>query len=212
MKSDLDQLIEILEAEKKSLKRQIKDCISEFDYLLAYYHSEALSELSTRLNNLYLFKDPLYNEKLHWKAIKLRTEKRYFSEIKDKKLRSRMQERWKERIVEEEKKLREQEKKTSHFFADGQEIDDALFKLYNKECNAFQIIFGGDYAEKILLFSLEGNILFIELTFLEIHGDPDFVLDNRIPDPISGAGFNFDSERKAWIYKYDMTNLKAHGQ
>ncbi len=42
VKPQLDLLIAHLEAERKSLKRMIKEAASEGDNLIVYYHSEAL--------------------------------------------------------------------------------------------------------------------------------------------------------------------------
>ena len=63
VKPKLDLIIAHLEAERKSLKRMIKEANAEHDNLIVYYHSEALLELNRQLDVLYNFRDPHYNRK-----------------------------------------------------------------------------------------------------------------------------------------------------
>ena len=54
----LDELIQILEKEKKLLKKTIKEYLKEGDYRIAHKYSKGLGEVSSRLRILYLFRDP----------------------------------------------------------------------------------------------------------------------------------------------------------
>ena len=56
--ADLDELIQILEKEKRLLKRTINEHLTEGDYRVAYRYSKGLVEVSARLNILYQFRDP----------------------------------------------------------------------------------------------------------------------------------------------------------
>ena len=75
MKSDLDELIEILEAELKTLEAYIKVSVEESEYLNAHYHSQALFKIQSQLYGLYKLKDPLYNEKQQLEQMKKMFEK-----------------------------------------------------------------------------------------------------------------------------------------
>src|SRR6201999_3647880 len=111
-----------------SLERQIKNSLSESNYLITYYHSEALSLLSHQLHNLYLFKDPLHNEKMHLEHLENSFKKRpEHVKNKDKVSWKRIKERWQERIQNDKLQLMAKEKDLNKFFYDSQEIDDALF-------------------------------------------------------------------------------------
>jgi molybdenum cofactor biosynthesis enzyme MoaA len=63
MKSDLEQIIEYLEGESKSLELSMKESLSEFDYLYAHYQQEGLGRLNAHLDTLKQFKDFNYGKK-----------------------------------------------------------------------------------------------------------------------------------------------------
>ena len=56
--ADLDELIQILEKEKKLLKKTIKEHLKEGEYRVALRYSKGLAEVSARLRTLYQFRDP----------------------------------------------------------------------------------------------------------------------------------------------------------
>ena len=64
MKTDLDELIELLEIEELSLNKLIEDSLKERDYLTAHYHSVALNKIKDQLGIFNGFKGDLYNAKL----------------------------------------------------------------------------------------------------------------------------------------------------
>ena len=63
MKSELDELIELLEAELTTLKDYTKASVEDSEYLNAHYHSQASFKIQSQLGTLYKLRDPLYSEK-----------------------------------------------------------------------------------------------------------------------------------------------------
>jgi hypothetical protein len=207
MQTDLDLLIAALEAEQKTLKRQIKEYAAEADYLLAHYHSQALMELNSRLRNLYLFKDPLYAERKHWEDAVSRLKKMQPQYVKDKNMWKRRKARMSQRFANELAQIKEKEKYINHFFIDGQEIDDALFDLYKEKCNAFKLINADDQIG--LIFSIKENWLIIELELkTEYDFEPDFSVNSKVYNIFKGTGLNYSSKNNNWFYRYDMTDFK----
>jgi len=56
--ADLDELIQLLEKEKKLLKKNIRESVTEGDFLSAHKYSKGLSEVSSTLRVLYHFRNP----------------------------------------------------------------------------------------------------------------------------------------------------------
>jgi hypothetical protein len=204
MKQDLDLIISALEAEKRSLQKMMKNSISEYDYLIAYYHSEALIQLNNRLSILHSFKDPFYNQREELKRQKkyLRQKPEY---IKDKRLWDSIKTR---HLKEIEKRVSELESQESIIipFHDNQEIDDMLFALIEGKMSGFQIAINL-YEEIIIAFTVNNNFLLITINMYS-PDDPDFVYDNRLPNPLQGLGFEFDENSNAFVYRYNLTSFK----
>jgi hypothetical protein len=212
MKNDLDLVIAALEAEKKSLQRMIKQSTSEHDHLVAYHHSEALLRLNHHLGILYSFRDPFYNQRQE-----LERQEKFLmkkpKDIKDYLWKSIVKRHSKE--LEERKFELEEKKKNKIAFNDSQQIDDLLFALHDRKIDAFKIVLDlYDYGE--VLFTREANILLIAVKLSEEYensnepceDDADFILDNRIPNPLKGLGFEYHTHKRSYIYRYDLTNFK----
>ena len=206
MKSDLDLVIKVLEAEKKSIEKQIKKCLSENDYLISYYHSEALNQLNSRLTVLYQFKDPLYNERQNLKRLESFYKKKP-DFVSDSKMWNRIKENKKEKIKKQKSEFEEKVKNINTFFNDSQEIDDALFNLYEGKYKGFKLLLD-QLDEFELVFTINSNRLRISTKPYWDMNEPDFILDNRIPNPIEGLGFKFDPISYKAVYEYDMNNFK----
>lgn len=63
MDNQLKTLISIYEEEKISLQKLIDESIADSEYLIAYYHSKALSQLNHKLQTLHNIDDKFYDKK-----------------------------------------------------------------------------------------------------------------------------------------------------
>ena len=63
MSSQLKILISLLEEEKARLEKLIKEYLSESEYQMAHYHSNALAQIGSRLQTLHNIEDNLYDDK-----------------------------------------------------------------------------------------------------------------------------------------------------
>jgi len=124
------------------------------------------------------------------------------------RMKKRMQERWRERIENYRLQIEEKCRNLNTFFFDGQEIDDALFDLYEEKCKGFKLIIH-DCAE--ITFNLKNGTLIIAISVLSDYSyldDPDFIIDNRFSNPFIGLGFKFDVDKKQFIYNYKTDKFK----
>ncbi|HTI61480.1 hypothetical protein [Mucilaginibacter sp.] len=207
MKSDLDLVIAALEAEKRSIQKMMKQSMSDYDYLIAYHHSEALIKLESRLNKLYTFKDPLHNRRQELKRQErsLKKPPEYFR--KNKML-------WKfftDRQAAELKKNRldlelESEKKV--VFNDSQQIDDLIFDIVARKIDKFQIVFSiYDDDDVQITFEIDVDFLSICVNMFNPQ-EPDFVFDGRVSNPLKGLGFKYDADKQVFVYKYNLQNFR----
>ncbi|HVV54299.1 MAG TPA: hypothetical protein VHC47_03180 [Mucilaginibacter sp.] len=202
MKNDLDLVIDAFETEKKALQRMIKQSAWEHDHLIAYHHSEALLRLNRHLHILYSFRDPFHNERQELNR------QGKFLRNKPKDIKHRL---WKF-VVEthskeiEERKLELEAKQKKNSFNDTQEIDDLLFAIAEGSIKTFKIIVPL-YDDAELQFTREGALLLICINLYEPY-EEDFILDNRIPDPLKGLGFEFNADKRSYVYQCNLTNFK----
>ncbi|BAU53304.1 hypothetical protein [Mucilaginibacter gotjawali] len=209
MKSDLDSLIELLEAEKQFLKTCIKDNTQEWEYLHAHYHSKALFKLNGELRILKKLKDPFYDEKLELER-----------SIEIFKKRDKMElylpaDSYYEKLIKEYiDKLEKLNERKSEPFYDDQKIDDALFNLLEKTNVGFVLYLG---AKDNLSFTFElsaDNILEISLSVKNVLNVDYFFGDDADDDEIGplnkfkGLGFSLNHTGNKLIYKYDMSGFK----
>jgi len=206
VKPDLDLLISALEKEQRLLKKMIRHAATEHDNLIVYYHSEALLDLNRRLDVLYSFKDPLYHKKEDLKRQIGLWRKRGFIKKTRPDVQARMIKYNEERAQALERQLQQLiDAPQPRPLPDTQIIDEALLALYEKRCRSFRLTLGeGDDYHIILVFKTRKNTLVIQLKGMLFDDEPDFVFEGRIPQPLRGAGFIFDPDRKTYTRTFDF--------
>ena len=205
VKTDLELLIRHLEAESRQLKRMIKEAAAEHDNLIAYYHSEALLELNRRLNILYNFRDPYYDQKNELIRQIEYIKKMSFSEFSDR-IRGFMKEKYAGRVTEFENKLLKLNEEPAKTYFDTKIIDNALTALYNKQHKWLKLFV--NYEEKFgLRFSIKKNELIITLLGSFDYEEPDFVMDSRVPRKLEGLGFQLDNKQNKYVKTFTFRTI-----
>jgi hypothetical protein len=209
VKPKLDLVIAHLEAERKALKRMIREANAEHDSLIVYYHSEALLDLNRRINVLYNFRDPYFNQKEELiRQINFWRKNEFTKQFKPQ-IREFVKKRNEEKAKELEKDLQKLiNKPPAPIAAGGKKFEKALFDLYDEQYTSFEILLGeDDYNKFSLIFRIKRKLLTIELKGDFYNDDPDFVFDNRVPQPIKAAGFKYDERRKRYICTFDIAGF-----
>lgn len=204
MKSDLDQIIEYFETEKKSLEVSIKRSLAEYDYLYAHYQQEGLWRLDIHLGVLKGFKDPFY-----YKKDEIERWLRWMGSFEDSERFSFYKDTIAEKRNELEKLNRQQ---ADYYFIDSQVIDDALFDLYEKRIRKFRLCLSAE--ENFNLdFEISGG--FLKITHQLDSQYSDFVDSTDFDDddiaskhPLINLGFEWDTNEKKFVYHYDMNGFK----
>jgi len=207
MKSDLDLIIETLTAEKIALEEAVENAVSEFDYLIAHYHHEALIELDNKLRVLRSFKDPLHQQKAELKRRKIFLSKRDMPPGVHQEAWELMSAKWNERFKNEEQAIEELEQSANRYFTDNQLIDDALFNLYEGIYKGFNISID-ERDEFVLKFENTSGQLLISTEKDIVRYEPNYIIDNRISAHLQGLGFMFDYDKGEYVYKYNFTYFK----
>jgi hypothetical protein len=204
MQSDLDLLIELYESEKSFLERCIKDYIDEFEYQFAFFHSEALSQVNSKIRILNSFKGPLYSEKE-----KLERMISMMPKIEDYDLEKFMRARWEERIKDQEGKVDQIGKQKIRRFYDSQEIDDALFGIFEGKFKKFRLLLNKE-DDFYLDFELKENHMLIISIELEniLNSDNIYREDDLNDSPFKGLGFKLSDDGNYLAYRYNMTRFK----
>jgi hypothetical protein len=204
MQSDLDLLIELYESEKRFLERSIKDYIDEFEYQFAFFHSEALSQVNSRIQILNSFKGPLYSEKE-----KLERMISMMPKIEDYDLEKFMRARWEERIRDQENKVDQIGKQKMRRFYDSQEIDDALFEMFEGRIKKFRLLLNKE-DNFYLDFELnESHLLTISIELKNTLDNGNIYREDDLNDrPFKGLGFKLSEDGNSLIYQYNMKNFK----
>ncbi|MES2777818.1 MAG: hypothetical protein V4722_26800 [Bacteroidota bacterium] len=159
MDNQLNLLIALYEEEKDRLQELIRECISESEYLFAYYHSEALYQLSGKLQTLHNIEDKLYDEKEFRKRIINAFERRAETDGSNN-----MRECY-DKVVEltkEELRLLNLIPKVETFPGVETLLDESLAKLLDKKIKDLKLILkkadnffiGFSYSKKMLKVSL----------------------------------------------------------
>ena len=209
IKPDLDLIIQRLEAEAKTLKRMIKYAAAEHDNLIVYYHSEALLELNRKLAVFYGFRDPDFEKKEDLKRQINFLKKHDNFKKSSPQMREWVKKRFAQKAEVLEKDLQQliglppaAPKSGTLFF------DDAMLALYQKRCRKFQLLLGDKDDDGLMLtFQIKKKILTIELSTELCGEDPDFVFENRVPQPLKAAGFTYGPERRKYIRTFDITGF-----
>ncbi|GAA3964935.1 hypothetical protein [Mucilaginibacter dorajii] len=201
MKSELDLLIELLEAEKKSLELLIQEDIKEHEYLNVHHYGQALIKVNSRLYMLNCFKDPFYE-----RENRLERMQNFYSTGEDIYLKAF----WEEQLVVEKEEIRQLRKQSNTYFNDTQNIDDALFDLRD-----------GRFAKLRLNFSHRGEPFYLDFKMeagqiLNIYTKASNLVDGDDPDDLESSqlhlfvnlGFKADIEADLLIYKWVMHGVK----
>ena len=205
MKSDLDQIIEYFEGEKKSLEVSIKKSLAEYDYLYAHYQQEGLWRLDSHLGALKRFKDPFYVKK----SLLERWIRWMDSSFEDGE-RSAFD---KEQIVETRNELEKlNRQQTDLYFNDSQVIDNALFDLYERRIRKFRLCLS---AEENFNLDFEVSGEFLKISHQLDSQCNNFVDSTDFDDddiasryPLINLGFRWDTAEKKFVYYYDMNGFK----
>jgi len=207
MQSDLDLLIESYESEKRFLEHSIKDYINEFEYQFAFFHSEALSQVNSRIRVLNSFKGPLYDEKE-----KLERMISMMPKIEDYDLEKFMRARWEERIKDQENKVDQIGKQKIPGFYDSQEIDDALFGVFEGKFKKFRLLLNKE-DDFYLDFELkESKLLTISIELKSILNSDNIYSEDDLNDrPFKGLGFKLSEDGNCLVYQYNMAKFKDAG-
>ncbi|OOQ61788.1 hypothetical protein [Mucilaginibacter pedocola] len=206
MKSDLDLIIEFYEEEKRALEQGIKEALAERDYEEVYYRGEALNSVEGQLHRMNSLKDPLYEKKMQISRL---TESAEGMGIDDR-LKEYFMEAIMQTIANKERSLEELLERKAELI-DTQELDDALFWLYEQKCRAFGFCFPHRDGSLCLLFELTAQkVLLISVDVKDITSDYDPEdLEEKQIHLFENLGFRYDHQKGSLVYKYDMNNFKG---
>jgi hypothetical protein len=203
----LNLIITHLEAERKSLKRMIKEASSEGDNLIVYYHQEALAKLESHLDVFYSFRDPDYHKKNSLKRYILYLKKYKESKI-GKNFRDYLKQSTQNRINKTMTELQNLiDNPTTKSYSQTSHLDHALLELFEKKIKSFKLVINEEVGF-VLVFKMKKKILFIEFDIKIEFYEQDFILNERIPNPLKGFSFELNQERKKYIrtLNFDSTN------
>ena len=207
VETKLTLVITHLESERKSLKRMIKQAGLEGDNLIIYYHQEALAQLDNHLDVLYSFRDPDYHKKSNLERYIF-----YLKNYKESKigrnLRDYLRQSTQNRINEKKTELQNlKDNRTTKSYSQTSHLEQVLLELFEKKIKSFKLVINEEVGF-VLFFKLKRKILFIELdTQVEFY-EQDFILNERIPNPLKGFSFELNRERQKYIrtHNFDSTN------
>ena len=207
MKSDLDELIELLEVEAKVIKACIKENIEEWDYLNAHANSRALFKLNQKLSVLHKMKDPYYDEKMNLERMVMIHKKRIELDMD-----TRLNDYYLERLEKDKNKLQELKDQKSIPIYDDQKIDDALFSIWAGIYKGF-ILYLNKKDKLTITFESAGNeIIDISISIKSaLNVDYFFGDDDEQDRPLNkfkGLGFVLNDIGNKLVYKYNMGDFK----
>lgn len=164
MSHQLTQVISLLEEEKAQLQKDIDAYLTEKEYLMAHYKSEALFQVNSRLQKLHNLEDPLYDQKEYLQ----RELKRYQSELASEP-ESNMKDllnRWRIEAEEELEKLHHVSLEKIPSSVPQTFFDETLERLLKKEIKNLKLVLS-QQQNLVLQFSYTKNTL--NITMPDIH-------------------------------------------
>ena len=203
----LNLIIAHLEAERKSLKRMIKEASFEGDNLIVYYHQKALAQLDNHLDVLYSFIDPDYRKKNSLEQYILDLKNYYESKI-DRNLRDYLKRSTQNLINKTKTELQNLiDNPTTKSYSQTSHLELALLELFEKKIRSFKLVINEEVGF-VLVFKMKRKILFIEIDIKVEFYERDFILYERTPNPLKGFGFELNQERIKYIrtLNFDSTN------
>lgn len=197
----LEELIQILEKEKKVLEKAIKEHVKEADYRIAHKYSKGLREICSRLRILYFLQDP-YKEQ---RDILTRRKKRLTDSL----------EQYKDDEAETDYYLDEWNRLRNYYgeaemklkpFEDTQHIDDALYEIVEGVIKSFQLIFiDNDFDMK---FERQpGNFLRWSMGPIKSLRKAGF-LWKKSKLTLESLGFTVPTNEERYVYHYDLSTFK----
>lgn len=207
MKSDLNELIELYEAEKESIENCIKSNLEEGEYLNAHFHSQALFKVDHHLRMLYKMKDPFYDEKNETERMLSMYER-----FDNRGIASNLDSYYKKMTDEYKAKLQELNEESKKPLFDDQKIDDALFGLWAGIYRGFVLYLNRKDNLSITFESTDDELLDISISVKSaLNVDYFFGDDDEEDNPLNkfkGLGFKLNNAGNKLIYKYDMRNFR----
>ncbi len=135
MQSDLEQIIQALLQERQSLQVSVDQALKDADYQAACWHQKGLVDINLRLQTLYVFQNRDY-----LKTCELERAIAYAENNIDNQAQPAfMAHYYRERLEEDRQELESLKKSGPASKFDGQELDDALFALANREIESFNL-------------------------------------------------------------------------
>lgn len=185
MESQLKLLISLYEEEKVQLQKLIDECIAEREYLMAHYHSEALSQLNGRLQTLHNIDDKLYDEKDFKQRWIVGLQKQLESESSDH-MKEYLEKRLQREKVELER-LNQIPKQATH--PDNKTLlDETLKKLVDKKIKNLSLIL--KKADNLFLrFSYSKKTLKVTLPNVKQHTKKCILYEDNI-STLKNLGFD----------------------
>jgi hypothetical protein len=198
----LEELIQILEKQKRLLKKTIKQHLDDGEYRVAHKYSKGLGEITSRLRILYLFQDP-YKDR---RAI-LEREKKLLTDNLDK---YKGNEFMTDHLLDMLNRLHNEFGDTASMqleqFQETQHIDDALFDIASGVINSFQLVFK-DENFNMKFERQPGNILGWSIGPLKELRKAR-LQSKRNRRALENLGFVVDPDKDGYVYKYDLTTFK----
>ena len=206
MKSDLDELIELLEAELKTLEEYIKVSVEDSEYLNAHYHSQASFKIQSQLYILYKLRDPLYNEKQRLEQT-LKIFERKDTDSNTPRLKAYYDSETK-KYREKLEKLNEQKCDARY---DDQQLDNALFKIVEGKCTGF-ILYLNASDNLGITFERSGSYIEISLSVKNILKVDIFLTDEEEHtwpvNKFKALGFDLNPGGNNFIYRFSINDFR----
>jgi hypothetical protein len=195
--SELDELIEAYESEKKNLEAFIKEALEEEQYLLCEYYKKGLYKLRTTLENLNSLKDRFYSKKINsqkmiarWESWETDSTRRVFGK----------------NVEEEKKKLQEMLSQSSFLTPNENELTDALHDVIEGKNAGFNLNLKNILGFNIEIRNIDSRYLLISIPLKsEIPGQEISLKLRSMP----GLGFVSNPELNTIEYFYDLSNFKG---
>lgn len=197
----LDELIQILEEEKKLLKRTVKEQLEEGEYSVAHKYSKGLAEVERKLHVLYHFRDP-------YKDIRevLEREKKPLLDMLEKSKYNEFLTDYYLDLLNRLKKELGPVPDELEPFEDSQHIDDAFFDLTWGEIQSFKLVFTDEKLE-MRFERQDGNMLTWSIGPVKVMRKSR-VVTKKGRRALENMGFSWDAEGDRYVYQYDLSTFK----
>jgi hypothetical protein len=196
--SYLDELIRVLENEKKVLRKSIKDCLAARDFKMASKYAKGLSQLTPRLEILYGFRDP---NRRKMKVLSFR-KKRLAAELKSYSNHARLLNFIQRELKEIDSQINKLTSAPVEPFEDTQHIDQALCDLNENLIKSFRLIFR-DGNMQVSFQHNEAERLAIAVSPLEQLSE-SYLISKQSKKAMKHLGFVPDAAAGQYVYHVDL--------